>query len=304
MRASIFAFSARENKGDLSPSERGALATEVRSLFYSGQLPKASADAVRAQVAAILPGIAKLKIRSSANAEDIPGFDGAGLHDSFGAEPASTNNADGSCKIIDDGSVATKLKVEPKTIECAVKAVYASLWNQRAIEERSFAHLDHATSGMGLSVVPAHDTDGEIVGNAVVITRAVNTEDVIGYSLSVQEDDNLVTNPDPGTVAELTYAVFSDETQPPHFTTAHFATPKADVPPRKSTVLTPAQMNQIVDMSKQVERQYCKSKPGYFDGDCDFVHLDPEKPNSLDMELKILDSGHIVLKQVREFSGR
>jgi hypothetical protein len=157
---------------------------------------------------------------------------------------------------------------------------------------------------MGLAIMPAHDTDGEIVSNAVIITRAVNTDDVIGYSLSIQTDDNLVTNPDPGTVAELTYAVFGGDTQPTHFTTSHFATTKPNTPPLKATVLNEQQMNQITDISKQVEVAYCKNKPGYFDGDCDFVMFDPEKKNSLDMELKVLDSGHFVLKQVREFNGR
>ena len=30
------------------------------------------------------------------------------------------------------------VKMEPRTIACAIKGVYASLWNKRAIEERTF----------------------------------------------------------------------------------------------------------------------------------------------------------------------
>ena len=33
------------------------------------------------------------------------------------------------------------------------------------------------------------------------------------------------------------------------------------------------------------------------------VSLDPTKPTALDLELKILENGHYVFKQVREFAG-
>ena len=36
----------------------------------------------------------KIKVRSSANAEDIPNFDGAGLHDSYAATVAKKDNPD------------------------------------------------------------------------------------------------------------------------------------------------------------------------------------------------------------------
>lgn len=48
---------------------------------------------------------------------------------------------------------------------------------------------------------------------------------------------------------------------------------------------------------------YCAAKPDYYDGSCRVVVVDNEKPTSLDMELKILQNGHFVCKQVREFGG-
>ncbi len=89
----------------------------------------------------------KIKVRSSANAEDVPNFDGAGLHDSFAADTEKRDRPDRTdCRIEqddDDGDV--KRKVKPKSVGCAVKGVYASLWNKRAIEERSFARIDQTT---------------------------------------------------------------------------------------------------------------------------------------------------------------
>src|SRR5262249_10887761 len=153
----------------------------------------------------------------------------------------------------DGDGVVTKLKVKPKTVECGIKAVFASLWNQRAVEERSFARLDHETSGMGISVVPAHDTEGDIVANSVVITRGLNTDDIIAYSLPIQKDNDLVPTPDPGTISEFTLAIFGSETRPPRFTTARFATPKPNVPALKTPVLTEAQMSQMTEIARQVE---------------------------------------------------
>ncbi len=58
-------------------------------------------------------------VRSSTNAEDLPGFSGAGLYDTV---PNVTGEED---------------------LEKAVKTVWASVWNVRAYEERQFFGIDH-----------------------------------------------------------------------------------------------------------------------------------------------------------------
>jgi hypothetical protein len=93
--------------------------------------------------------------------------------------------------------------------------VYASLWNKRVVEERSLARIDQRTIAMGLAIVPVYDTESEVAANAVVVTRVLNTDDVFGYSLSVQLGNNLVTNPNPGTYSEVTIAGFIPTTSRP-----------------------------------------------------------------------------------------
>ncbi|MBS2012044.1 MAG: hypothetical protein JST00_04105 [Deltaproteobacteria bacterium] len=307
LKAKVDALVAKEKTGNLSPNERRALALEVQQLFYTSQVPPAQLAAVKAEVAklqTIVPGVVKLKVRSSANAEDIPNFDGAGLHDSFGVKLDSVDKPDNSCRIEEeqDGPV-TKLEIKPKTVQCAIKGVYASLWNPRAIEERSFARLEHASAGMGLAVVPAYDTESEVAANGVLITRAVNS-DYLAYTLSLQKDNNLVTNPDPGTISQMTMATFGGVSRPTRFTVTRFAKPVANGPVLSTSVLTEPQMNQIVELAKTVELAYCKAKPGYYAGDCRYVWLDEAKPRSLDMEFKLLQNGQFVLKQSREFHGQ
>lgn len=309
LKAKLDDLITQEKTGKLSPKERAARASEVQSLFYHARVPAPTLTQVTAQLTAlgaIVHKLDDLKFRSSANAEDIPNFDGAGLHDSFSVDIDDTDNADLSCEVIEEaeGGVVTKLKIKPRTPQCAIKAVYASLWNPRAIDERSFARIDHATAAMGIAVVPAYDTEADYASNGVIITRAVNTDDVIGYTLSVQKGDNLVTNPEPGTISQMTMAVFGDPGRPPRFTIARFAKPDAKGAPLKTSVMTVPNMATIIDVAKSVEAAYCKNKPGYYSGDCKFVPFDNEKTRSLDMEFKFLENGHFVLKQVREFHGQ
>ncbi|MFP5281904.1 MAG: hypothetical protein ACLGIF_00455, partial [Actinomycetes bacterium] len=197
-----------------------------------------------------------------------------------------------------------KRKVKPKSLACAVKGVYASLWNKRAIAERAFARIDSRSVAMGLAIVAAYDTKSEVAANAVVVTRVLNTRDVFGYSLSVQEGNNLVTNPDPGTHSEVDVAAFLSDDEPVSLTVTRFAKPTATSPVRTEPVLPRETMLDLVDLARRVEQAYCAAKPSYYPGPCGFVTADSEKPKSLDLELKVLENGHLVYKQVREFGGR
>jgi hypothetical protein len=307
LRSTIDAFVIQEKSGILTPNERRKLSNEIQQSFYQAQVPPVQLAGINAQVEKLkllAPGVEKLKVRSSANAEDIPNFDGAGLHDSFSAKLSSADNPDLSCirEESQDG-VVTKVDMKPKTIQCGLKGVYASLWNARAIEERSFARLDHATVSMGLAVVPAYDSDSEVVANGVLVTRAINS-DFLAYTISIQQGNNLVTNPDPGTISQLSYGIFASENRPTRFSTARFASPTKGGKALTTSVLSEPQLRQVTDLAKAVEIAYCQVKPGYYDGDCRFVWADDKKPRALDLEFKVLANGHFVVKQSREFHGR
>jgi hypothetical protein len=308
LRSKLQALITAEKAGTLSPAQRKTMADGVRAEFYKAQMPPALLSAVKAKVMATLPGVDRIKVRSSANAEDLANFDGAGLHDSFSARVLSeVDLADGSCTVVSEmDGPETKLDMEPKTLNCALKGVWASLWNKRAIEERSFARLDHSTVGMGIAIVERYDDDAEIVANAVMVTRVIGNESLYGYSFSTQVGNNLVTNPLPGSYSENVIAGFVDASKPPTFTVLRYATPTPGAPKMTTRVLGDDQMVQLLNYTKKVEEAYCKAKPAYYSTDatkCRYVTLDPEKPTALDLEVKILETGHYVFKQVREFAG-
>ena len=52
-----------------------------------------------------------------------------------------------------------------------------------------------------------------------------------------------------------------------------------------------------------METAYCAAKRDYYSGPCEFVTVDNQKPKSLDLEVKLLENGQWVVKQVREFGG-
>jgi hypothetical protein len=72
---------------------------------------------------------------------------------------------------------------------------------------------------------------------------------------------------------------------------------------RTEPVLTREQMLDLVDLARRVENAYCAAKRDYYSGPCEFVTVDNQKPKSLDLEVKLLENGRWVVKQVREFGG-
>ena len=70
--------------------------------------------------------------RSSTNAEDLDGFNGAGLYE----------------------SVEVPADPSPEQVAAALREVWASVWLQRAFEEREWYRIDHRAVAMGVLVQP------------------------------------------------------------------------------------------------------------------------------------------------------
>ncbi len=118
-----------------------------------------------------------IRARSSTNNEDLEGFNGAGLYESYTHHPH-------------EGRFA-------KT----AKQVWAGLWTYRAFEEREFWRIDHLAAAMGILV---HPNFADEVANGVGVTKNpfIPGTGWDGHYVNVQVGENLVTNPPPGTVPE------------------------------------------------------------------------------------------------------
>jgi hypothetical protein len=151
------------------PATRDEALAALRKQIKKADVP---ADIARkiADLQAKFPAGLGIRCRSSTNNEDLEGFNGAGLYDSF------THRAD-------EGDLV-------KT----VKQVWASLWNLRAYDEREFHRIDHLTAAMGVLVHPNSDDE---VANGVAVTKNPFDPNWDGFYVNVQVGESLVTNPDP-----------------------------------------------------------------------------------------------------------
>jgi hypothetical protein len=100
---------------------------DLRNAIVQAPINAATLDMIYKRVRIKLGGRGVF-VRSSSNSEDLPGFNGAGLYDTV-------------------GNVVGK-----KALGDALKVVWASLWNVRAVEERSAFGIDHRQAFMGVLV--------------------------------------------------------------------------------------------------------------------------------------------------------
>ncbi len=146
---------------------------EVRELIEVAELETAFVDALMAEIEQDHPD-ERLRFRSSTNAEDVSGFNGAGLYTSITGDPNDPE----------------------RPIEDAVRGVWASVWNFRAYEERAYFGIGHTDIGMALLV---HHSFPDEEANGVAITA--NVYDTSGlepaFYVNVQEGEESVVAPEP-----------------------------------------------------------------------------------------------------------
>jgi hypothetical protein len=133
-------------------------------------------------------GSARVRFRSSSNSEDLPEFNGAGLHT----------------------SVSVAFGDRERDIHDGLRTVWASLWNTRAFDERDFANVDQSRTAMG---VLAHEAELGEAAQGVAIARDLRDLTRLEvYHLNAQRGEASVTNPAPGVTTEELLFTFPPRT--------------------------------------------------------------------------------------------
>lgn len=204
------------------------------------------------------------RFRSSTNAEDIEGFNGAGLYDSY----------------------TGKIDSEKKAIDIAVKKVWASLWNYRAFEEREYFKIDHLTCAMGILVhrsFPNEDANG-----VAISTNPYNVNH--GYVVNVQYKEISIVAPEEGIMHDQSIVYDFKLSGEGKYTIEYIST--SSIPSLTEHVLTDQELFLLADYITTLKRHYYA-----------LLNPDtPYKNFGLDIEFKIDSSvspRKLYLKQVR-----
>ena len=231
----------------------------IRRMIKRGKIPDDLREAL-GEMHARFPREVNPRCRSSTNNEDLVGFNGAGLYDSFTHRP-------------DEGH-----------IEKSIKQVWASLWNFRAFEERRFYRIDHFQTAMAVLVHPNFDNER---ANGVALTKNIYFPGFAGFYVNAQVGEALVTNPDPNAIPEEVL-IMQD------------ANPGGDmryetIRIRRSSLVEPGQSvmaePQLHLLTRQMELIHNHFERIYQPTD--------EAAFAMDLEFKIDRQGQFVIKQAR-----
>jgi pyruvate,water dikinase len=293
---------------------RAALAS-LRKVIEDTELPAALAarlaEGLRAAFGSDKASV-PLRFRSSSNVEDGENISGAGLHDSARgcladdgdadelgpslclaaderadleaelarrqAEYAAHPERDWLPAIIED---AAKDLASERTVARALKKVYASLWNDRAFEERAYWGIDHKLAYMGIAVDPSFVLEKL---DAVAVTNLEGGAGGPLYRVVSQKDRQGVVRPaDPTLVAETMTFHRGPDGKPADFQVVALSSLSA------TPLWSDAQRSELAALLFAVHDHFAKS-----------VYPALTHP-SIDIEIKLTRDDRIVFKQARPF---
>lgn len=204
------------------------------------------------------------RFRSSTNAEDIDGFNGAGLYES-------------KTGILGDSI---------KSFEKAIKTVWASVWNESSYYERDYFGIDQNSIAMGVLV---HRSFPDEWANGVIISKNLYRDNFTGITINVQIGENSVVKPEKGVVCEQ-FSVYDFNLFDPishDFEVDYVSHSNLN---NNKAILSTQEINNLYRITKKLEvKMYKNWKKIRF------------KP--VDLEFKIVGENHeIYIKQVRPYN--
>ena len=207
------------------------------------------------------------RFRSSTNAEDLEGFNGAGLYSSYSG----------------------KLNHVKKTPQKAIKKVWASLWNYIAYEERDYFKINHLSTAMGILV---HRSFPDEDANGVVITKNIFNRNH-AFVVNVQFKEISVVNPDPGVINDQ-IIIYTFSTNNKEYTLEYNTFSNA-VSDTSGNVMTDEELFELADYLSIINIYFYSR---VYDCNCDYSDF------GLDIEFKVdssIDDRRIYIKQARPY---
>ena len=253
-----------EEKFVNDPAYRDARLTALRTSISTRPINVDFEAMVLAKLAQDYPGL-PMRFRSSTNSEDLNGFTGAGLYTSKTGDPKNAS----------------------KPVANAIRNVWASLWNYRAFEERTYRGIPHTDVAMALLVHPSFPDEE---ANGVALTANMFDPTQPGFYINVQKGDTSVVLPEAGITADSFLYYYYYPGQP----ITYFA--HSSLIPEGQTVLTPAQTYKLGQSLEAIHTYFAQ----YYQKGDEFY--------AMDVEFKLEDYGtggepQVVIKQARPHYG-
>jgi pyruvate,water dikinase len=225
---------------------------------------------LRAKLDSDFPG-QTMRFRTSTNAEDLDGFLCAGCYDSHTGDPANW-----------EGSLLR-----------AIRRTWATVWNFRTFEERSYRSIDHNAVAMALLV---HHNFPNEVANGVAITA--NPLDATGlqpgFYINVQQGGEAeVVAPPPGVTSDEFILAFGYPGQPVSFVS------RSNLIPPGTTVLTPPQVQELGMALDLIHKRFSPAY-GPAAGNTGFYGLEVD----FKFDAEGFDEPRLFVKQARPYRGR
>lgn len=203
------------------------------------------------------------RFRSSTNAEDIDGFNGAGLYES-------------KTGILGDST---------KTFEKAIKQVWASVWNESSYWERELFGIDQRNIAMGVLV---HRAFPDELANGVIISKNLARDNFPGITVNIQKGENSVVKPEKGVVCEQ-FSAYDFNLFEPNLDTDVDYVSLSNLNDNKP-LLNIAEINKIYRVTKNIQSRMNR-------------YWNKLQYKNVDLEFKIVgENRELYVKQVRIFN--
>lgn len=213
------------------PNAKKKYLADLQHLIKQADLDADLLNMVKMHIGAEDPS-SSYRFRSSTNAEDIEGFNGAGLYDSYTGH----------------------LTLKDKEIDKAIKKTWASLWNLRAFDERAFFGIDQHSVAMAVLV---HRSFPDEYANGVVVTHNPFNQYNDAILINVQVGENSVVRPDdyylPDQILYYNYMI----SQEAYEYISHTTLPGYE----GKTIMTPAELKALQQYCLAIEQHYCEINP-------------------------------------------
>jgi hypothetical protein len=291
--------------------------SDLRERIRAAELDDAFVEELRRTVEATFGAeglVTRLRFRSSTNAEDLPGVSGAGLYRSASGCLADDQDDDDQgpshCLSAEHqtyleaeqaryelelsehpdrsflSAIIEDLRedlTEEKSARLAIKRVWASLWNERAFEDREYYGIDHAQVFMGIAVHPTFVGEQR---ESVAFTNLEPSSEAPLYRVVSQLGETGVVEPqDPTATPEILTFRRSPEDAAAEVT---LVTPSS-LSPGGAGLWAAAEIDILAGLLFTVQDHFASTVYPAID------------PLSLDLEVDVTMDGRTVVKQARPY---